>query len=109
MWKELLCPQRESGLPYQVMPGQCSMLSLPVGEGMFSCTWQEGQEYQQYAIKRVGLLTGGTAPHRSGAEAGLRGPYGNGFPVEASKGQGYAFYRRGNRFGPFALLHQILL
>ena len=81
--EELLCPQRGGGLPYQVMPGQCSMLSLPVGEGMFSCTWQEGQEYQQYAIKRVGLLTEELHRIEVGQKLGLRGPYGNGFPVEA--------------------------
>lgn len=88
------------GLPYQVMPGQCSMLSLPVGEGMFSCTWQDGQEYQQYAIKRVGLLTEELHRIEVGQKLGLRGPYGNGFPVEASKGKDMLFIAGGIGLAP---------
>ncbi len=88
------------GLPYQVMPRQCSMLSLPVGEGMFSCTWQEGQEYQQYAIKRVGLLTEELHRIEVGQKLGLRGPYGNGFPVEASKGKDMLFIAGGIGLAP---------
>lgn len=88
------------GLPYQVMPGQCSMLSLPVGEGMFSCTWQEGQEYQQYAIKKVGLLTEELHQIEVGQKLGLRGPYGNGFPIEASKGKDMLFIAGGIGLAP---------
>lgn len=88
------------GLPYQVMPGQCSMLSLPIGEGMFSCTWQEGQEYQQYAIKKVGLLTEELHQIEVGQKLGLRGPYGNGFPIEASKGKDMLFIAGGIGLAP---------
>ena len=88
------------GLPYQVMPGQCSMLSLPAGEGMFSCTWQEGREYQQYAIKRVGLLTEELHQIEIGQKLGLRGPYGNGFPIDASRGKDMLFIAGGIGLAP---------
>lgn len=88
------------GLPYRVQPGQCSMLSLPLGEGMFSCTWQEGQEYQQYAIKRVGLLTEELHRIEVGQKLGLRGPYGNGFPLEASRGKDMLFIAGGIGLAP---------
>jgi NAD(P)H-flavin reductase len=88
------------GLPYQVMPGQCSMLSLPAGEGMFSCTWQEGREYQQYAIKRVGLLTEELHQIEIGQKLGLRGPYGNGFPIDESRGKDMLFIAGGIGLAP---------
>ena len=80
------------GLPFQVAPGQCGMVShLPIGEAMISCTWQEEQEYLEFAIKRVGLLTDELHQIEVGQKIGVRGPYGNGFPVEACKGRDMVF------------------
>lgn len=90
----------EGGLPYDVKPGQCSMVSLPIGEAMFSCTWQEGQEYQQYAIKKIGLLTDELHQIEIGQKLGLRGPYGNGFPVEEGKGKDMLFIAGGIGLAP---------
>ncbi|CFX19045.1 Cytochrome-c3 hydrogenase, gamma subunit [Syntrophomonas zehnderi OL-4] len=90
-----------SGLPFQVAPGQCSMVSLlPVGESMISCTWQEGQEYQEYAIKRVGLMTDELHRIEVGQKIGLRGPYGNGFPVDECKGKDMVFIAGGIGLAP---------
>ncbi|MEQ8202140.1 MAG: FAD/NAD(P)-binding protein, partial [Syntrophomonadaceae bacterium] len=90
-----------SGLPFQVQPGQCAMIShLPVGEAMISCTWQEEQEHLEFAIKRVGLLTDELHQIEVGQKIGVRGPYGNGFPVEACKGKDMVFIAGGIGLAP---------
>ncbi|HWQ76175.1 MAG TPA: FAD/NAD(P)-binding protein [Syntrophomonas sp.] len=88
------------GLPYHIKPGQCSMISLPAGESMISCTWQEDQEYQEYAVKRVGLVTEELHQMEIGQKIGLRGPYGNGFPVEECKGKDMVFIAGGIGLAP---------
>lgn len=91
----------DGGVPFNVMPGQCAMVShLPVGEGMFSCTWQEEQEYLQFAIKKVGLLTDELHQMEVGQKIGVRGPYGNGFPVEECKGKDMLFIAGGIGLAP---------
>ena len=89
-----------NGLPFQVTPGQCGMVSMPIGEAMISCTWQEEQEYLEFAIKRVGLLTDELHQIEIGQQIGLRGPYGNGFPVEACKGKDMVFIAGGIGLAP---------
>lgn len=90
-----------NGLPFQVAPGQCGMVShLPIGEAMISCTWQEEQEYLEFAIKRVGLLTDELHQIEIGQKIGVRGPYGNGFPVEACKGKDMVFIAGGIGLAP---------
>lgn len=89
------------GLPFDVAPGQCAMVSyLPVGESMISCTWQEEQDYLQFAIKRVGLMTDELHQIEVGQKIGLRGPYGNGFPVEACQGKDMLFIAGGIGLAP---------
>ena len=89
-----------NGLPFQVAPGQCGMVSMPIGEAMISCTWQEEQEYLEFAIKRVGLLTDELHQIEIGQQIGVRGPYGNGFPVEACKGKDMVFIAGGIGLAP---------
>lgn len=89
------------GVPFQVAPGQCAMVSLlPVGEAMISCTWQEEQEYLEFAIKRVGLLTDELHQIDIGQKIGVRGAYGNGFPVDACKGKDMVFIAGGIGLAP---------
>lgn len=90
-----------NGVPFNVAPGQCGMVSLlPVGECMISCTWQEEQEYLEFAIKRTGLVTDELHRIEVGQQLGLRGPYGNGFPVEACKGKDMTFIAGGIGLAP---------
>lgn len=99
--KSFYCRLKEGGVPFNVAPGQCAMVSyLPVGEGMFSCTWQEEQEYLQFAIKKVGLLTDELHAIEAGQDLGVRGPYGNGFPVEECKGKDMLFIAGGIGLAP---------
>ena len=69
---------------FEHIPGQCAMLSLPgVGEAMFSITSSPtNEEYMEFSIKKCGHLTDRLHEIEPGQQIGLRGPYGNGFPVE---------------------------
>ena len=89
------------GVPFNVMPGQLAMVShVPVGEGMFSVSWQEENDHLQFAIKRVGLLTDFLHRIDVGQMLGVRGPYGNGFPVEECKGKDMLFIGGGIGLAP---------
>lgn len=89
-----------NGVPFDVLPGQCAMVSTPVGEGMFSCTWQEEQEWLQFAIKKVGLMTEDLHQIEVGQQLGIRGPYGNHFPIEECKGKDMLFIAGGIGLAP---------
>ncbi len=99
--KSFYCRKTEGGVPFDVKPGQCAMVSqVAIGEGMFSCTWQEEQEYLQFAIKKVGLLTDELHAIEVGQKLGVRGPYGNGFPVEECQGKDMLFIAGGIGLAP---------
>lgn len=66
------------------MPGQCAMLSIPgIGEAMFSITSSPtNEEYMEFSIKKCGCVTDWLHAMEVGQEITIRGPYGNGFPVD---------------------------
>lgn len=70
--------------PFIHKPGQCAMISLPgIGEGMFSITSSPtNTEYMEFEIKKCGCLTSWLHMIEKGQEITVRGPYGNGFPVD---------------------------
>ena len=85
------------------MPGQCAMLSIPgVGEGMFSITSSPtNTEYMEFSIKKCGCLTSWLHRMEVGQQITIRGPYGNGFPVEgALKGKDLLFIAGGIGLAP---------
>ncbi|QGT98861.1 Heterodisulfide reductase, cytochrome reductase subunit [Candidatus Syntrophocurvum alkaliphilum] len=91
----------ENGVPFNVMPGQLAMVSLMnIGEGMFSISWQEQNDHLQFAIKSVGLMTDELHRIEVGQKLGVRGPYGNGFPVEECKGKDMLFIGGGIGLAP---------
>ena len=95
----------EKGLPFTYMPGQCAMVSLPsVGEAMFSITSSPTQADMEFSIKRVGLLTEALHKLAPGQAVGVRGPYGNGFPVEMLKGKDLLFIGGGIGLAPLRSL-----
>ncbi|MBC7344217.1 MAG: FAD/NAD(P)-binding protein [Clostridia bacterium] len=94
----------EKGKPFSPMPGQLAMLSLPqVGEAMFSVTWQ-GENHLEFAIKKIGVLTEALHEAVEGQMVGIRGPYGNGFPVEDMKGKDILFIGGGIGLAPIRSL-----
>jgi len=91
------------GKCFEHMPGQCAMLSIPgVGEAMFSITSSPtNTEYQEFSIKKCGCLTEWLHQMDVGQMITVRGPYGNGFPVEtALKGQNLLFIAGGIGLAP---------
>jgi NAD(P)H-flavin reductase len=74
----------EGGICFEYMPGQCAMLSIPaVGEAMFSITSSPtNREFMEFSIKKCGTLTDWLHQIEPEQELTIRGPYGNGFPVD---------------------------
>ncbi len=96
----------KEGLPFDFHPGQCAMISLPpVGEAIFSITSSPTcREFMEFSIKEVGTVT--RALHRisKGQQLGIRGPYGNSFPVDTLKGKDLLFIGGGIGLAPLRSL-----
>ncbi len=91
--------------PFDYMPGQCAMLSMPgVGEAMFSITSSPTREPMEFAIKKIGRLTDALHRVEPGQEIGIRGPYGNGFPVDFIRGSDLLFIGGGIGLAPLRSL-----
>lgn len=91
------------GKVFEHIPGQCAMLSVPgAGEGMFSITSSPtNREFMEFSIKKCGTLTSRLHQLEVGQEIGVRGPYGNGFPVDtAFKGRDLLFIAGGIGLAP---------
>ena len=86
--------------PFLPAPGQLGMFSIPgVGEAMFSIS-AFGDDWIESSIKRVGLLTEAMHEMSPGDPIGLRGPYGNGFPVDCLRGNDILFIAGGIGLAP---------
>ncbi len=74
----------EGKKPFEHIPGQCAMLSVPgVGEALFSITSSPtNRDYLEFSIKKCGCVTGFLHEIEPGQQIAIRGPYGNGFPVD---------------------------
>jgi len=96
----------EEGMPFDFMPGQCAMLSVPpVGEAIFSITSSPTcRECLEFSIKDVGSVSGALHALTPGRQIGIRGPYGNGFPVEEMKGKDLLFIGGGIGLAPLRSL-----
>ncbi|MDR3294424.1 MAG: FAD/NAD(P)-binding protein [Clostridiales Family XIII bacterium] len=90
----------DGGKPFDPMPGQLAMISvMGAGEAMFSIT-AKGDDWLESSIKRVGALTDALHGLAEGDLIGLRGPYGNHFPVDAIKGKDILFVGGGIGLAP---------
>ncbi len=92
----------EGGQPFNFLPGQCAMISVPpVGEAIFSITSSPTEEeYIECSIKRCGAVTDYLHQMEEGEEVGIRGPYGSNFPVEELKGNNLLFIGGGIGLAP---------
>lgn len=89
--------------PFVHKPGQCAMLSMPgVGEALFSITSSPtNTEYVEFSIKKCGCVTEWIHGVEVGQQVTVRGPYGNGFPVETEfKGKDMLFIAGGIGLAP---------
>jgi NAD(P)H-flavin reductase len=70
-------------------PGQFSMLwTFGVGELPISISGDPGKEDQLvYTVRSVGKATNALVSQKEGTSVGVRGPFGNGWPVDAARGR----------------------
>lgn len=96
--------------PLQVAPGQFVEISLPgIGEFPVSAAaWPSGEELT-LCIRRVGRVTDALYRLPIGAQLGIRGPFGQGFPVETFLGHDLLLIAGGLGMVPLrTLLHWLL-
>ena len=93
--------------PFTHIPGQCAMLSIPgVGEALFSITSSPTEEYLDFSIKKCGCVTTWLHQMDVGQQITIRGPYGNGFPVDTDfAGKDLLFIAGGIGLAP---LHSVI-
>ncbi|MBI4733983.1 MAG: FAD/NAD(P)-binding protein [Rubrobacteridae bacterium] len=82
--------------------GQVAELSVfGIGESVISITSPPtNHDYLEFCIKRTGVLTDMIHTYQPGDKIGIRGPYGNGFPVDDWKGKNFVFVAGGFALAP---------
>ena len=101
--------QPEQALDYR--PGQFAMLSLwGFGEAPFSiASSRRDGEVIEFSIKRAGAFTEQMHRLEVGDELGIRGPFGNGFDLEAARRADLVFVAGGIGLAPLRpLVHEVL-
>lgn len=90
------------GTTFEHTCGQCAMLSLfGRGEMMISIASSPLiKEYKQFSIMRVGRVSAAFHELVVGDIVGIRGPYGNSFPVDDWKGKNLVFIGGGVGLAP---------
>lgn len=92
--------------------GQCAMLSVfGKGESMISISSSPLiTDYLQFSILKMGRVTSALHEMEPGSLIGVRGPYGNGFPIENWKGKNLIFIGGGIGLAPiWSVLQTALL
>ena len=89
--------------PFTTIPGQCAFLSMPgIGEALFSITSSPtNEDYLELSIKKCGCVTTWLHEIEAGQQITIRGPYGNGFPVDTDfRGKDLLFIAGGIGLAP---------
>ena len=87
---------------FDYKPGQFGFMSaVGLGEGPFGITSVAyREEGLQFAVRRVGTVTNALHQLEPGAKTGIRGPFGNFFPLEDYKGKSIIIIGGGIGFAP---------
>jgi NAD(P)H-flavin reductase len=73
---------------FKYLPGQFGFISLlGVGEAPFGIASSPAEPVVRYTVKRVGSFTTALHELEPGAEIGMRGPYGNTYPLDLMRGR----------------------
>jgi sulfhydrogenase subunit gamma (sulfur reductase) len=95
---------------FQYLPGQFAELSIAgIGEAPISITSSPTQTHAEFCIKRIGLVTRAIHNLSVGDTIGVRGPYGNTFPLEAMEGKNIIFVAGGIGLAPLRSLINYML
>lgn len=91
---------------FSFRPGQCAMVSVfGAGESMISISSDPlSPGPLEISVKRVGKVTAALHELEPGSKIGIRGPYGNGFPVESWHGKNLLFIGGGIGLAPLRSL-----
>jgi NAD(P)H-flavin reductase len=93
-------------------PGQFVMLSvLGVGEAPISITSSPSRSNGNFelCVREVGDVTGALHAMQPGDKVGIRGPFGNGFPIDRMRGKDVLFAPGGLGLAPLrSLINQVL-
>jgi len=91
---------QENGFSYRC--GQCAMLSVfGKGESMISISSSPlVKDYLQFSILKMGRVTSALHEKQVGDIIGIRGPYGNSFPIEKWRGKNLVFIGGGIGLAP---------
>src|SRR4030043_832474 len=91
-----------NGVLFDSRCGQCAMLSVfGKGEAMISISSSPlVKDYMQFSILRTGRVTAALHDMEVGDFIGIRGPYGNGFPIEEWRGKNLVFIGGGIGLAP---------
>ncbi|MBC7217465.1 MAG: FAD/NAD(P)-binding protein [Candidatus Caldatribacterium sp.] len=101
--------RRPEGFTYR--PGQFAEIFVPgVGEAPFSISSSPTERaFLEFSVKRIGSVTGALHRLNPGDTVGVRGPYGNGFPVEELFGRNLLFVGGGIGLAPLRSLINYVL
>jgi NAD(P)H-flavin reductase len=95
---------------FHYRPGQFAELSIfGAGEAPISITSSPTQRNLQFCIKRMGVVTTAIHQRQVGDVIGVRGPYGNTFPVEDFRGKNVVFVAGGIGLAPLRSVITYLL
>ncbi|MDP2167504.1 MAG: FAD/NAD(P)-binding protein [Thermodesulfovibrionales bacterium] len=91
------------------LPGQFFMVSVfGFGEAPISVT-SSAREPLKFCIKKVGHVTGAIHGLRAGDTIGIRGPYGNAFPLDVARGRDVVIIAGGLGIAPLRpLIHEFM-
>ncbi len=101
-----------NGAGFEHRCGQCAMLSVfGRGESMISISSSPlVRDYLQFSVLRAGRVTSALHEMEVGDLIGVRGPYGNGFPVDDWQGKNIVFIGGGIGLAPiWSVLQTALL
>jgi sulfhydrogenase subunit gamma (sulfur reductase) len=91
-------------------PGQFAQISiLGQGEAPISITSSPTQEHLEFCVKRAGKVTQALHNFSVGDVFGLRGPYGNHFPIDIMKGKNIVYVAGGIGLAPLRSLINYML
>lgn len=95
---------------FNFQPGQTVMVSIfGRGESMFAISTSPTRKNIQFSVLRVGNVTLGLHQLHVGSVVGIRGPYGNGFPVEDWHGKNIVLIGGGIGIAPLrSVLHYVV-
>lgn len=101
----------ENGATLNHRPGQCAIIGiLGIGESMISiASSPTRKDFLEFSVMRLGTVTSALHACEPGDTITLRGPYGNGFPLDDWKGKNIVTIGGGIGQAPLRpILHSIL-